>query len=110
MSDMLQRCEALMLQSKVQFVLSHAHSKAQGALDAEPYRSARIGEDVLIAVSAPKRRRRARVTRCKSATVRFPCSGTPKNLDWDASCEPCSGEGSNHCRSKSFSPRTLPRS
>lgn len=54
MSDVLERCEALMLQSKVQFVLSHAHSKVQGALDAEPYSSARIGEDVLIAVSAPK--------------------------------------------------------
>jgi DNA-binding transcriptional LysR family regulator len=54
MSDVLQRCEALMLQGKVQFVLSHAHSKARGALDAEPYSSARIGEDVLIAVSAPK--------------------------------------------------------
>lgn len=53
MSDVLQRCETLMLQSKVQFVLSHAHPKAQGALDAEPYRSARIGEDLLIAVSAP---------------------------------------------------------
>lgn len=53
MSDVLQRCETLMLQSKVQFVLSHAHPKAQGALDAEPYRSARIGEDMLIAVSAP---------------------------------------------------------
>ncbi|WP_447774494.1 LysR substrate-binding domain-containing protein [Variovorax boronicumulans] len=53
MSDVLQRCEALMLQSKVQFVLSHAHSKAQGALDAEPYRSTRIGEDLLIPVSAP---------------------------------------------------------
>ncbi len=54
MSDVLERCEALMLQSKVQFVLSHAHSKAQGALDAEPYSSARIGEDELIAVSALK--------------------------------------------------------
>ena len=54
MSDVLERCEALMLQSKVQFVLSHAHGKAQGALDAEPYSSARIGEDVLVAVSAPK--------------------------------------------------------
>ncbi|MDP2016416.1 LysR family transcriptional regulator [Hydrogenophaga sp.] len=53
MSDVLQRCEALMLQGQVQFVLSHAHSKAQGALDAEPYRSARIGEDQLVAVSAP---------------------------------------------------------
>lgn len=53
MSDVLQRCEALMLQGQVQFVLSHAHSKAQGVLDSEPYRSARIGEDRLIAVSAP---------------------------------------------------------
>ncbi|WP_066269074.1 LysR substrate-binding domain-containing protein [Hydrogenophaga palleronii] len=52
-SDVLQRCEALMLQGQVQFVLSHAHHQAQGALDAEPYRSARIGEDVLIPVSAP---------------------------------------------------------
>ena len=53
MSDVLQRCEALMLQSKVQFVLSHAHQQAQGVLDAEPYKSARIGEDLLVAVSAP---------------------------------------------------------
>lgn len=53
MSDVLQRCEALMLHGKVQFVLSHAHQQAQGALDAEPYRSTRIGEDVLIAVSVP---------------------------------------------------------
>ena len=53
MSDVLQRCETLMLQSKVQFVLSHAHPKAPGALDAEPYRSAQIGEDVLVAVSVP---------------------------------------------------------
>ncbi|MEJ8848436.1 LysR substrate-binding domain-containing protein [Variovorax rhizosphaerae] len=54
MSDVLERCEALMLQGKVQFVLTHAHAKAQGSLDAEPYSSARIGEDLLIAVSAPK--------------------------------------------------------
>jgi DNA-binding transcriptional LysR family regulator len=53
MSDVLQRCESLMLQSKVQFVLSHAHPEAHGALDADPYKSARIGGDLLIAVSAP---------------------------------------------------------
>ncbi|RYY62428.1 MAG: hypothetical protein EOO24_58480, partial [Comamonadaceae bacterium] len=56
----LQRCETLMLQSKVQFVLSHAHPKAQGALDAEPYRSAQIGEDRLIPVSAPDANGQAR--------------------------------------------------
>ncbi|MDL9997555.1 LysR substrate-binding domain-containing protein [Variovorax sp. J22P240] len=60
MSDVLQRCEALMLQSKVQFVLTHAHPKAQGALDAEPYRSVRIGEDGLIAMSAPDAEGKAR--------------------------------------------------
>ena len=42
-----------MMQRKVQFVLSHAHSKAQGVLDADDYESAQIGDDVLIAVSQP---------------------------------------------------------
>ena len=51
-SDVLQRCEALMLQSKVQFVLSHSHMDARGALDREPFKSLLIGQDVLIAVSA----------------------------------------------------------
>ena len=53
MSDVLARCEALMLQSKVQFVLSHAHAKAPGALDVDAYRSARVGDDRLVPVSAP---------------------------------------------------------
>ena len=53
MSDVLARCEALMLQSKVQFVLSHAHAMARGALDAEACRSACVGEDRLLPVSAP---------------------------------------------------------
>jgi len=53
MSAVLQRCEALMLQSKVQFVLSHSHADARGALDREPFQPALIGEDTLVAVSAP---------------------------------------------------------
>ena len=53
MSDVLARCEALMLQGKVQFVLSHGHAKAPGALDVDAYRCARIGEDRLVAVSQP---------------------------------------------------------
>lgn len=52
-SDVLQRCEALLQQSQVQFVLSHAHAKAQGQLDAAAYPSVKIGTDVLIPVSAP---------------------------------------------------------
>ena len=52
-SDVLERCEALMLQSKVQFVLSHAHPQAHGALDGDSYVSAHIGKDTLIPVSSP---------------------------------------------------------
>jgi DNA-binding transcriptional LysR family regulator len=53
MSDVLQQCEALMLQGKVHFVLGHAHPAAPSPLDAEPYVSARIGDDRLIPVSQP---------------------------------------------------------
>jgi hypothetical protein len=59
-SDVLQGCEQLMLQSTVQFVLSHTHPKAPGALDVDAYRSARIGEDTLIPVSQPDERGSAR--------------------------------------------------
>ncbi|KQT11645.1 LysR family transcriptional regulator [Ramlibacter sp. Leaf400] len=52
-SDVLQRCEALMVQSKVQFVLSHSHPGASGPLDEETYLSAQVGQDRLIAVSSP---------------------------------------------------------
>jgi DNA-binding transcriptional LysR family regulator len=52
-SDVLQRCEALLLQSQVQFVLSHAHAEAAGQLEAAAYPSVRVGSDVLIPVAAP---------------------------------------------------------
>lgn len=51
-SDMVHRCEALLEQSKVQFVLCHAHAQAPGRLHAEGYPSVQIGADVLIPVSA----------------------------------------------------------
>lgn len=50
-SDMLQRCEALLEQSKVQFVMCHAHQQAPGRLHAEGFPSVRIGSDVLIPVT-----------------------------------------------------------
>ena len=43
-------------EGKVQFLLSHAHSKARGALDVDEYQSEQIGNDVLIAVSPPDER------------------------------------------------------
>jgi DNA-binding transcriptional LysR family regulator len=50
-SDMLERCEALLEQSKVQFVLCHAHPQAPGRLQAQAFPSVRIGADVLIPVT-----------------------------------------------------------
>lgn len=51
-SDVLPRCEALMEQSKVQFVVCHAHPKAIGRLQADGYPSVKIGADVLMPVTA----------------------------------------------------------
>ncbi|WP_029000902.1 LysR family transcriptional regulator [Azohydromonas australica] len=53
LSDVQQTCEALLLQSQVQFVLSHAHELAPGPLQAGGYPSVRVGSDELIPVSAP---------------------------------------------------------
>ncbi|HSW21040.1 MAG TPA: LysR substrate-binding domain-containing protein, partial [Ramlibacter sp.] len=52
-SDVMQRCEALMAQRKVQFVLGHAHPEASGPLDEGAYLSAQVGQDKLMAVSSP---------------------------------------------------------
>jgi len=49
MSDVLSRCEVLMQQGKVHFVLSHSHPKAPNSLDTEQYLC--IGSDELIPVS-----------------------------------------------------------
>ncbi len=42
-----------MLQSKVQFVLGHAHPQARGVLDGDSYLWALVGQDSLVPVSAP---------------------------------------------------------
>ena len=51
-SDVLLRCEALLAQSKVQFVVCHAHPKTVDRLQADGYPSVKIGTDVLMPVSA----------------------------------------------------------
>ena len=51
-SDGLQRCESLLQQSKVQFVVCHAHPQAPGLLQAEGYPWLKIGEDMLVPVTA----------------------------------------------------------
>lgn len=51
-SDVLPQCEALMRQSRIQFLLCHAYGQAPGRLDAAGYPSVRIGHDALIPVTA----------------------------------------------------------
>lgn len=51
MSDSLARCEAMMLQSKVQFLLCHAHPQMADLLAQAHVESIRVGGDVLVAVA-----------------------------------------------------------
>lgn len=53
MSDVLQRCEDLMQQRKVQFLLCHAHSSVRGVLDVGGYVSTKVGSDIVVPVSGP---------------------------------------------------------
>ncbi len=59
-SDVMQQCEALLLQGRVQFVLCHWHAQVPGRLAPANYRSVRIGGDTLVPVSAPGKNRKAR--------------------------------------------------
>jgi DNA-binding transcriptional LysR family regulator len=52
-SDVLARCEALLLEGQVQFVMSHAHARSSSELLAQGYPFVRVGSDMLIPVSAP---------------------------------------------------------
>lgn len=53
MSDSSQACEDLMLQRRVQFVLSHGHAEVPGRLDEAQYPMCRLADDLLLPVSAP---------------------------------------------------------
>ncbi len=44
-SDTQQRCEALLVQSQVQFMLAHAHARGKGPLDEAEYPSLVVGTD-----------------------------------------------------------------
>ena len=51
-SDVLARCEAMLLESQVQFVVSHAHPLASSELQAQEFPFVTVGKDMLIPVSA----------------------------------------------------------
>lgn len=52
-SDVMTRCEALLLEGQVQFVLSHAHAQSSSGLVTNNFPFVRVGSDLLIPVSAP---------------------------------------------------------
>jgi DNA-binding transcriptional LysR family regulator len=52
-SDVFARCEAMLLESQVQFVMSHSHPQASSELVVQGFPFVRVGSDLLIPVSAP---------------------------------------------------------
>jgi DNA-binding transcriptional LysR family regulator len=52
-SDVQQKCEALVLQSQAQFMLAHGHASVRGPMDEAGCPSVVVGTDRLIPVSAP---------------------------------------------------------
>jgi DNA-binding transcriptional LysR family regulator len=52
-SDVLARCEAMLLGSQVQFVMCHAHARSTSELLKQAYPFVQIGSDKLIPVSTP---------------------------------------------------------
>jgi LysR family transcriptional regulator, hypochlorite-specific transcription factor HypT len=53
MSDTQQKCEALLAQNQVHFMLAHAHAAVRGPLEDADFPSVVVGSDQLIPVSAP---------------------------------------------------------
>ncbi|MEJ7932045.1 LysR family transcriptional regulator [Ramlibacter sp. AN1015] len=52
-SDVLTRCEAMLSESKVQFVMCHAHPRASSKLQADNFPSVCVGMDQLLPLTAP---------------------------------------------------------
>jgi DNA-binding transcriptional LysR family regulator len=67
-SDVMQKCEALLLESQVQFLLTHSHAGIEGELDKAKYPFAIVGNDTLIPVSAPNKAGKPQFTLDKATT------------------------------------------
>ncbi|MEW6641585.1 MAG: LysR substrate-binding domain-containing protein [Pseudomonadota bacterium] len=52
-ADTMAACERIMLQGQAQFLLCHHHPAAQTQLDSQQFRSAHLGDDMLVPVCAP---------------------------------------------------------
>ena len=71
-SDVLQQCESLMLQGRVQFLLCHWHELVAGRLDPAIHRSVKVGSDGLVPVCAPGKDGRPRHALSGTAKARVP--------------------------------------
>ncbi|MEP7101564.1 MAG: LysR substrate-binding domain-containing protein [Burkholderiales bacterium] len=71
-SDVLQHCETLMQQGRVQFLLCHAHDTVPGRLEAASYPSLKVGVDALMPVAAPDAAGRPRHTLKRDAMASVP--------------------------------------
>jgi DNA-binding transcriptional LysR family regulator len=72
MSDVMQQCEALMLQGRAQFLLCHAHPQVPNRLDPADYESVAVGHDELLPLSAPDESGQPRFALGRSGTVPVP--------------------------------------
>ncbi len=70
-ADNMAACERLMMQGHAHFLLCHAHPAAASPLGPDQFRSAHLGDDSLLAVSAPDAP--------GSASPRFRLPGTPEH-------------------------------
>lgn len=71
-SDVAQRCEELMQQGRVQFLLCHVHERAPAGLNLVDYTSIKVGTDTLLPVSAPSRSGRPRYGLLVGGRTRVP--------------------------------------
>jgi len=71
-SDVLQQCESLMLQGRVQFLLCHWHELVAGRLDPSVHRSVKVGSDTLVPVSVSGKDGRARHVLSAGGKTRVP--------------------------------------
>jgi len=67
-SDTMRACEQIMRAGQAQFLLCHYHPALPGQLDAGPFRSIRVGDDVLMPVAAPDDESRPRFSLSDAAS------------------------------------------
>lgn len=71
-SDVAQRCEALMEQGRVHFLLCHAHERVPLGLNPAAYISIKVGSDTLLPVSASAKSGRPRHALPNGGKIRVP--------------------------------------